>query len=110
MNIEKIESIERTKDGWWITIGDDSSPFARWEISVCRTRDGEQFVPAAHFDDEARVVLAALHDGVPLIVRWGHAYLPLSWAWREYPDNVWIRVFEREKAPVRKWDVPVINT
>jgi hypothetical protein len=101
---------ERTPDGYWVTLGDDASKFARWERSIYRDRNGEIFVPAADFGDESKMFLAADREGVSLMVREGHVYTPLDWARFEHPDNPcigiydrWIKILdEHAKASVRK--------
>jgi hypothetical protein len=110
MSTERIEQTERTAHGSWFTFGDEASPFAEWKRFIYRHEDGEYFVPAGRFGNEAQVVLDAVLADVPLMRYCLYVYMYFYWALRKYPNSprieifdIWIRVLDRrEKASVQE--------
>ena len=73
----------------WVTVEPSDPSIAsrpKWELSACFWK-GEVYVPAAIGGNETSVVLCAMHDGVSLVQNWKHAFVPASWAKREYPKE-----------------------
>jgi hypothetical protein len=72
----------------WVAVAPSDpkwAAFPRWKKRACLL-DGEVYVPAtAAGEPENRVVLRAAFDGVGLVVDGGHAYIPATWAKREFP-------------------------
>jgi hypothetical protein len=57
-----------------------------WMRSAALASDGTIFAPAAIGGSETAVFLCASYDGVSIVLHRNHAFVPLDWLRREYPD------------------------
>ncbi|MCE9561862.1 MAG: hypothetical protein K8U57_07395 [Planctomycetes bacterium] len=61
---------------------------AKWQRSAALSDDGRVFAPAAVAGNEQQVLYCAMWDSVPVVMEYGHAYVPTAWMIREYPDTL----------------------
>ena len=58
-----------------------------WIRSVAIGGDGAIFAAAEPAGNEQYIVLCASRDGVPVVINTEHAYVPVKWMAREYPET-----------------------
>jgi hypothetical protein len=61
---------------------------AKWQRSAAMSEDGNVFVPAAIAGNEKRVFLSATWDSIPIVMEYGHLYVPKNWMIREFPETL----------------------
>jgi len=82
----------------------------KWARTVYFEDEGESFIPSDATGANAGVVtMAAGFDGVSVINKDNHLYIPLSWARREYPENKEIYDLIEEKINFARKDMGYIK-
>jgi hypothetical protein len=76
--------MKRKTDMVWYEIQTDKKTPV-WTRSFYIANDGECFLPAVLFGQEFPITLMLSYDGCTLMTHKNHAYVPLSWATKNFP-------------------------